>query len=205
MFLNDLMRDPCVYCYGPADTYEHILAKSRGGPDVWANIAPACRKCNNKKGDRSIIETLMGWHWNKDDAPQHPNANKVITGAVRRQRRFLNGMADRMILNAMHRVVLEMGMIGMMPMKLAQFRDPGGVIKARQLQAEQIKNRVERAKMRHEVTEKEEKRIVTSEVGTTYAPLEKHWRKRMIVNIRQARRQWEEDQEWATWLRSENN
>jgi hypothetical protein len=205
MYLDDVMLDPCVYCYGKADTYEHILARSRGGPDVWANIAPACKACNQKKSDRSIIEMLMGWNWNRGEVPQHPRANHVITSAIRRQRRFLGGMTDRVILNAMHRVVLEMGMAGMMPMKLAQFRDPGGVITSRQRQAEQIKARVERATMRHEVTEQEEKRIVTAEVGTQYAPLEKHWRKRMVVNIRQARRQWQDDQDWATWLRNEND
>jgi hypothetical protein len=204
MYLDDLMEDPCVYCYGKADTYEHILARSRGGPDGWPNIAPACRDCNNKKGDRTIIEMMMGWRWNNDEAPQHPRANHVITSAIRRQRRFMSGMTERVIMNAMHRVVLENGMMGIMPSKAARFRDPGGVVLAHQRQAVEIQKRKERAAVNLLVTKQEIKRVVTETVSSTYAPLENHWRKHMIINIRYARRQWQEDQEWAQWLEREN-
>lgn len=53
---NILRRDNhrCQYC-GRADiplTVDHILPISRGGEDTWENLACACVRCNNKKGNR---------------------------------------------------------------------------------------------------------------------------------------------------------
>ena len=60
---NILRRDGhrCQYC-GRSDiplTIDHITPISRGGEDTWENLACACVRCNNKKGDRTPEEALM--------------------------------------------------------------------------------------------------------------------------------------------------
>lgn len=58
-FLPDLLKDSggrCMYCGcedGPFEV-DHIVPLSRGGTNDRANLAAACRGCNNKKGDRLI-------------------------------------------------------------------------------------------------------------------------------------------------------
>lgn len=50
---KDVLGLPCVFCGKPADTADHIVPVSRGGDNSPANLQPACRDCNNSKGDRS--------------------------------------------------------------------------------------------------------------------------------------------------------
>ena len=56
-----LRRDAhrCAYCAKPASTIDHVQPKSRGGKDTWENLVACCFKCNNKKGDKSLVE--IGW------------------------------------------------------------------------------------------------------------------------------------------------
>lgn len=56
-----LRRDSsrCAYCRRSASTVDHILPRSRGGPDTWENLVACCVRCNNTKGDRTPEE--MGW------------------------------------------------------------------------------------------------------------------------------------------------
>ena len=52
-------EDPerCVYCSsGVSLSLEHILPKSRGGPDDPSNAIWICRKCNSSKGNRRLYE-----------------------------------------------------------------------------------------------------------------------------------------------------
>lgn len=49
----------CAYCRGQADTMDHIVPRSMGGPNRWENVTAACRKCNHKKGNRTLEQ--MGW------------------------------------------------------------------------------------------------------------------------------------------------
>jgi 5-methylcytosine-specific restriction endonuclease McrA len=49
----------CAYCGGPASTVDHVLPRSRGGPDSWENLVACCVRCNNSKGDRTPEE--KGW------------------------------------------------------------------------------------------------------------------------------------------------
>lgn len=51
-------RDPCVYCYGVADTVDHIEPVSRGGPSGWDNLAAACRTCNQTRGTLPVVVYL---------------------------------------------------------------------------------------------------------------------------------------------------
>ena len=56
-----LRRDAhrCVYCGSAATTVDHVMPRSRGGLDTWANLVACCVRCNNVKGTRTADE--MGW------------------------------------------------------------------------------------------------------------------------------------------------
>ena len=49
-------------CTGRATTADHLVPRSRGGPDVLANLRPACAPCNRQRGDMTLDEwrTLYG-------------------------------------------------------------------------------------------------------------------------------------------------
>jgi 5-methylcytosine-specific restriction endonuclease McrA len=61
IFLRDGNR--CQYCgrrFQSADlTLDHILPKSRGGRNDWANLVACCRPDNHRKGDRTPEEAGM--------------------------------------------------------------------------------------------------------------------------------------------------
>jgi len=57
-------RHICAYCGGHFVNFrelsrDHIIPRSRGGPNTWMNIVTSCRKCNAKKGDRLLKEVGM--------------------------------------------------------------------------------------------------------------------------------------------------
>lgn len=56
-----LRRDnhECAYCSKYATTVDHIVPKSKNGESSWMNVVAACRKCNEKKGDKSLAQTGM--------------------------------------------------------------------------------------------------------------------------------------------------
>lgn len=59
---NVMRRDnfTCQYCGKKSDlTIDHVQPKSRGGKDVWENLATACEKCNVKKGSMTPQEANM--------------------------------------------------------------------------------------------------------------------------------------------------
>jgi 5-methylcytosine-specific restriction endonuclease McrA len=47
------------YCTGHATTVDHILLRSRGGRNMWANTVAVCGGCNQRKGDRTPAEARM--------------------------------------------------------------------------------------------------------------------------------------------------
>ena len=49
----------CQYCGNHADSIDHVVPRSRGGRDVWDNLAAACRPCNSRKRDRTPDEAGM--------------------------------------------------------------------------------------------------------------------------------------------------
>lgn len=56
-----LARDnfTCQYCgaTGKDMTIDHIVPRGRGGQEKWDNLVCACRKCNMKKGDKSLPQS----------------------------------------------------------------------------------------------------------------------------------------------------
>jgi 5-methylcytosine-specific restriction endonuclease McrA len=49
----------CQYCGAKADSIDHVVPRSRGGPHTWDNVVAACRPCNAHKRDRFLHETTM--------------------------------------------------------------------------------------------------------------------------------------------------
>ncbi|NND74404.1 MAG: HNH endonuclease [Ilumatobacter sp.] len=49
----------CQYCGDRADSIDHVLPRSRGGPHTWENVAAACKPCNLSKRDRTPDEAGM--------------------------------------------------------------------------------------------------------------------------------------------------
>ena len=81
---NAVWRDKnqCQYCsnHFPLSklTMDHVLPKSRGGQNIWENLVAACKKCNQKKGSRTIEESGM-YPLRK---PVRPKANILRTLAT---------------------------------------------------------------------------------------------------------------------------
>ena len=49
--------DECIYCHSKTDlTTEHILPRSRGGPDTVDNVIRVCKSCNSSKGSKRLYE-----------------------------------------------------------------------------------------------------------------------------------------------------
>ena len=44
----------CQYCTKPAESIDHVVPRSRGGPHEWTNVVACCRRCNTLKGDRPL-------------------------------------------------------------------------------------------------------------------------------------------------------
>ncbi len=59
---NIFKRDnfKCGYCPSKDNlTVDHILPKSRGGGYTWENLVACCRRCNNKKDNKTPEEAGM--------------------------------------------------------------------------------------------------------------------------------------------------
>ncbi len=62
---NVLIRDEytCQYCGKkfPASelTIDHIIPRVKGGKTTWDNVVACCKKCNEKKGGKTLVEAGM--------------------------------------------------------------------------------------------------------------------------------------------------
>ena len=74
----------CSYCgepMGDDDTVDHVEPRSRGGAQYGiGNLVPACKACNNAKGDHTPAE--MGW--NLRITPRMPNGRGWVVRGVER-------------------------------------------------------------------------------------------------------------------------
>lgn len=55
---KDIEKDfenSCAYCGKPWDEKDHIVPVSLGGATTAANLIPACKSCNAKKGNRDLL------------------------------------------------------------------------------------------------------------------------------------------------------
>ena len=56
-------RSQCQYCAnffeGQVLTIDHVIPRSKGGKNTWVNLVAACKKCNQKKGDRNPADAGM--------------------------------------------------------------------------------------------------------------------------------------------------
>jgi len=57
-YIRDLEREKvCIYCTSSDDlSIDHLIPKSRGGPDIADNAILSCRTCNSSKGDKGVYE-----------------------------------------------------------------------------------------------------------------------------------------------------
>lgn len=77
-------RFTCAYCGTsglPVEdlTFDHVIPRSRGGPSTWMNIVPACRRCNERKADRTPSEAGMPLLVK----PHHPSKAQLNALALR--------------------------------------------------------------------------------------------------------------------------
>ncbi len=62
---NVIWRDnnQCQYCANtfPSEklTLDHVLPRSKGGKNTWFNLVAACKKCNQKKGNKTPDQAGM--------------------------------------------------------------------------------------------------------------------------------------------------
>jgi 5-methylcytosine-specific restriction endonuclease McrA len=51
----------CQYCgHTSRDlTIDHVVPRHMGGPSTWENMVCCCRKCNARKGDKTLSQTNM--------------------------------------------------------------------------------------------------------------------------------------------------
>jgi hypothetical protein len=78
--LNLFRRDLgiCAYCakhYSESHlTRDHIVPSSKGGTDTWMNCVASCKKCNSKKGNKTLDEVGMELIY----VPYIPNKQEVL-------------------------------------------------------------------------------------------------------------------------------
>jgi 5-methylcytosine-specific restriction endonuclease McrA len=65
----------CQYCGNAAESIDHVVPRSRGGPHTWENVVAACRPCNVRKRDRFLHETSMRLHC----TPSQPKGTSWLT------------------------------------------------------------------------------------------------------------------------------
>jgi 5-methylcytosine-specific restriction endonuclease McrA len=61
----------CQYCGRRAESIDHVVPRSKGGPHTWENVVAACRRCNTAKRDRLLEDTPMHLR-RRPQAPRSP-------------------------------------------------------------------------------------------------------------------------------------
>lgn len=46
----------CQYCGKAAESIDHVIPRSKGGPHTWENVVACCRRCNTLKSDRLLAD-----------------------------------------------------------------------------------------------------------------------------------------------------
>lgn len=51
------ITNQCIYCDSMEGLcFDHLVPRSRGGPDIADNVVMACRSCNSSKSDKGVYE-----------------------------------------------------------------------------------------------------------------------------------------------------
>jgi 5-methylcytosine-specific restriction endonuclease McrA len=79
VFARDHHR--CQYCGARAESIDHVVPRSKGGPHAWDNVVAACRPCNTSKRDRMLADTSMTLR-RRPEAPEHLTWVIVSVGHV---------------------------------------------------------------------------------------------------------------------------
>jgi len=76
LFLRD--KNLCAYCGNQFTknqlTKDHIVPRSKGGKNTWTNLVTCCKKCNGKKGDKTLEESNLSLLY----VPYVPNYNEHL-------------------------------------------------------------------------------------------------------------------------------
>lgn len=77
----------CQYCGVTSKelTIDHVIPKRLGGATSWENLVCCCRKCNSKKGDKTLQQ--VGFNLRKE--PRRPKYVPFISLT-----KFMNGARD---------------------------------------------------------------------------------------------------------------
>lgn len=79
VFARDQGR--CQYCGRSAESIDHVVPRSKGGPHTWENVVACCRKCNTYKGDRLLADCNLSLA-SPPEAPTQYVWVKVAAGRV---------------------------------------------------------------------------------------------------------------------------
>lgn len=96
-YLLEKYKRKCVYCEvdNKPLQIEHIIPRSKGGSDRASNLAIACEKCNQKKGNKPIEEFLS----------HDPERLKKVKGQLKKG--LQPAAAVQTIRNATHKLLCE--------------------------------------------------------------------------------------------------
>ena len=63
ILIKILKRDEsmCAYCGRKADTVDHVIPKTKGGNESDENLVACCKRCNMKKGNRTLKDAGMSF------------------------------------------------------------------------------------------------------------------------------------------------
>lgn len=87
---NIIVRDgfKCAYCMKPVSmrnvTRDHVMPRSRGGPDTITNVVASCSDCNGRKADRTPQEAGMKLHVQ----PRHLTDDEKIAALVKTHKSY---------------------------------------------------------------------------------------------------------------------
>jgi hypothetical protein len=86
-YLRDLERDRvCIYCGGSNGlSIDHLVPRSRGGPDIADNAILACKNCNSSKSDKGVYEWYELDHRNEIPRVVEGKYLKLLYGLHERQ------------------------------------------------------------------------------------------------------------------------